>query len=232
MTLLPVPGSNGTRGYRLLDTPDATMAAYWDRFILDWSRFGLGNHLWGNTVRWDPEGVLSTTGAICTALLGNVAGWWLGKTYGRPECVRGLVVAGAATTLLGLVWHPVFPINKNLWTGAYVLFTAGLACLLLAAIMWLVDVRGWRGWTTPFVVYGTNPLIAFVGSGVLARLIYSVIKVDDRGTTRPIQAVIYQSLFASWLSPKNASLAFALAFVLLFLGILWLLHRRNIVLKI
>jgi predicted acyltransferase len=112
MTLVPVPGSNGTRGYLLLDVPEATMAAYWDRFVLDWSRVGLGNHLWASTVRWDPEGVLSTTGTICTALLGNVAGWWLGKTYGRPECVHGLLGAGAATTLLGLAWHSVFPINK------------------------------------------------------------------------------------------------------------------------
>ena len=232
MTLVPVPGSNGTAGYLLLDQPAATMAAFSDRAFLDWTRFGLGNHLWSSTVTWDPEGILSTTGAICTALLGNVAGWWLGEKHALRTRVQGLFAVGALGTMLGLVWHSVFPINKNLWTSSYVVFTAGLACVSIAAIMWLVDVHGWRGWSTPFVIYGTNPLVAFVGSGVLARLIYTLIKVDYQGTRMPLQAAIYESLFASWLSPKNASLAFALAFVLLFFGILSLLYRRNILFRI
>jgi predicted acyltransferase len=232
MTLLPVPGSNGTPGYLLLDKPAATMAAYWDRVFLDWSRLGLGNHLWGSTVTWDPEGILSTTGAICTALLGNVAGWWLGEKHALRKRVNGLFALGALGTMLGLMWHSVFPINKNLWTSSYVVFTAGLACVTIATIMWFVDVHGWRGWTTPFVIYGTNPMVAFVGSGILARLIYTLIKVDYQGTRMPLQAAIYESLFASWLSPNNASLAFGLAFVLLFFGILLLLYRRNVLFKI
>ena len=232
MTLVPVPGSNGTPGYLLLDQPAATMAAFWDRAFLDWSRVGLGNHLWSSTVTWDPEGILSTTGAICTARRGNVAGWWLGQAHALRKRVQGLFAVGALGTMLGLVWHSVFPINKNLWTSSYVVFTAGLACVSIAAIMWLVDVHGWRAWTTPCVIYGTNPLVAFAGSGVLARLIYTLIKVDYQGTRMPLQAAIYESLFASWLSPKNASLAFALAFVLLFFGILSLLYRRNILFKI
>jgi predicted acyltransferase len=70
MTVLPVPGTNGTPGALLLDRPETTMAAYWDRFFLDWRRFGLGNHLWSGSVTWDPEGFLSTAGAVGTALLG------------------------------------------------------------------------------------------------------------------------------------------------------------------
>jgi predicted acyltransferase len=76
MTVPPVPGTNGVPGALLLDQPGGTMAAYWDRYFLDWSRFGLGNHLWSGSVTWDPEGILSTSGAICTALLGNLAGRW------------------------------------------------------------------------------------------------------------------------------------------------------------
>jgi predicted acyltransferase len=134
--------------------------------------------------------------------------------------------------MFGLMWHWSFPINKGLWTGSYVVFTAGMASVALATIMWIADVHGWRRWTKPFVIYGVNPMVAFVGSAVLARLIYSIIKIRYSGQSVSLQSAIYQSAFASWLSPMNASLAFALAFVLFFLAVLTLLYRRNIILKV
>jgi len=230
MTALPVPGSGGTLGYALLDKPGETMAAYWDRVFLDWGAFG--NHLWVSSKTWDPEGILSTAGAIGTALLGNVAGWWLGRKQPLPERMNGLFAGGALAMTLGLMWNWVFPINKSLWTSSYVLFTAGMAAIAIGTIMWIVDVVGWRRWTTPFVIYGTNPMVAFVGSGVLARCIYTLFKVEYHGQVVPLQAAIYQSLFASWLEPVNASLAFALTFVLFFFAILTFLYRRNIVFKV
>jgi predicted acyltransferase len=232
MTMLPVPGSSGTPGQLLLDRPSATMAAYWDRVFLDWSRFGLGNHIWASSASWDPEGILSTAGAIGTALLGNVAGWWLGQQRALPERVNGLFAAGALAMLVGLMWNWVFPINKGIWTSSYTVFTVGLAAVSIGTIMWMVDIQGWRRWTKPFVIYGMNPMVAFVGSGVLARLIYSIFKVDYDGQRISLQAGIYKALFESWLSPVNASLAFALGYVAFFFGILSLLHRRNIVFKV
>lgn len=232
MTALPVPGTNGTPGALLLDNPATTMAAYWDRYLLDWTRFGLGNHLWSGSVTWDPEGVLSTAGAVATALLGNLAGRWIAQARPLAERLNGLFAAGALGMMVGLMWHWVFPINKGIWTGSYVVFTAGMACVALATIMWIVDVHGRRRWTTPFVIYGVNPMVAFVGSAVMARIIYSIVRVEYGGETMSLQAAIYQSAFASWLSPMNASLAFALAFVLFWLGILAVLYRRNIVLKV
>jgi predicted acyltransferase len=232
MTLPPVPGTNSTPGALLLDQPGATMAAYWDRFFLDWSRFGLGNHLWVGSVTWDPEGVLSTTGAIGTALLGNLAGRWIARPLPLVERLTGLFAVGALGMMVGLMWHWSFPINKGLWTGSYVVFTGGMAAVSLATIMWIVDVHGWRRWTTPAVIYGVNPMVAFVGSAVVARLVYSIITVSYEGQTVSLQAAIYRSVFASWLSPMNASLAFAIAFVLFFLAVLSVLYRRNIVLKV
>lgn len=232
MTVLPVPGTNGTPGALLLDRPGETMAAYWDRVLLDWRRFGLGNHLWVGSVAWDPEGVLSTTGAICTALLGNSAGRWIGQPKPLLERLAGMFGAGALAMMLGLMWHWSFPINKGLWTGSYVIFTAGMAAVALATIMWLVDVHQWRWWTKPFVIYGTNPMIAFAGSGVMARLIYSIIQVDMDGRSVSLQSWIYQKGFASWLAPMNASLAFALAFVGVWFLILWALYRRKIFFKV
>jgi predicted acyltransferase len=84
----------------------------------------------------------------------------------------------------------------------------------------------------PFAIYGLNPMVAFVGSAVMARLIYSIIKVELDGQQVALQAAIYRTAFASWLSPLNASLAFAIAFVLFWYGVLWALHRRSIVIKV
>lgn len=232
MTVLPVPGTNGTPGALLLGHGATTMAGYWDRMLLDWSRFGLGNHLWIGSLTWDPEGVLSTTGAVCTALLGNLAGRWIGERRPLIDRIGGLFAAGAIAMMVGLMWHWSFPINKSLWTGSYVIFTAGMACVTLATIMWLVDVQNWRWWVKPFVIYGVNPMVAFVGSAVMARLIYSIITVNYHGQRVSLESAIYQSVFASWLSPLNASLAFALTFVALWFGILTVLYRRNIVFKV
>jgi predicted acyltransferase len=134
--------------------------------------------------------------------------------------------------MLGLMWNWSFPINKNLWTSSYVLFTAGTACVTLAACIWIVDIRKITWWTRPFVIFGTNSLLAFVGSEVLARTIYSLIKVPLGGKSVSIQAAIYQTAFAPWLPPKDASLLFAVCIVLLWLGILTILYRKKIFLKV
>ncbi|MES2178825.1 MAG: DUF5009 domain-containing protein [Gemmatimonadota bacterium] len=232
MTVLPVPGE-GTIGALLLDFPERTMAAWTDRTVFDWTRFGLGNHLWVGGKTWDPEGFLSTVPAIATAMLGNLAGRWIGDRRPLSERLAGLASAGAIAMMLATMWHWVFPINKSLWTSSYVLFTAGLACVALATIMWLVDFQKVRGgWTKFFVVYGQNPMIAFCGSGVMARCIYSIFKVTKDGKRISLEAGIYQTLFTPWLSPINASLAFAICFVLFWYGILYYLYKRNIILKV
>jgi predicted acyltransferase len=230
--VLPVPGSNGTPGALLLGQGSTTMAGYWDRVLLDWSRFGLGNHLWSGSRTWDPEGILSTAGAVGTALLGNLTGRWIGQPRPLVERLAGMFSAGAIAMMLGLMWHWSFPINKGIWTSSYVLFTGGVAAVSLATIMWLVDVNNWRWWTKPFVVYGVNPMIAFVGSGIMARMIYSILKVDYEGQRIALQAFVYKTMYASWLSPQNASLAFALTFVAFWYVVLLMLYRRNILLRV
>ena len=232
MTMLPVPGTGGTLGALLLDVPSGTMAAYWDRIFLDWSRFGLGNHIWSGSVTFDPEGLLSTVPAICTAMLGVLAGRWIGGERPIEERLNGLFAAGCLAMTFGMIWNWGFPINKSIWTSSYVIFTAGMAAVSIATIMWLVDLHGIKRWTSFFVIYGTNPLIAFMGSGLIARLIYSVIYVRYHGERVPLESAIYQSMFASWLSPVNASLAFALCFVGLWFCILLGLYRRKIFLKV
>ena len=231
MTVLPVPGE-GTIGAFLLNDGPRTMAAWTDRLVLDWSRWGGGNHLWVSSKTWDPEGILSTLPAACTAMLGNLAGRWINERKPLAERLAALFAAGALGMMTGLMWNWVFPINKSLWTSSYVVFCGGLAAVSLATIMWIVDLQKVRGWTKPFVVYGLNPTIAFVGSGVMARCIYSIFKVNVGGQRIPLEAGIYRALFASWLEPTNASLAFAITFVLFWYLVLYALYKRNIILKV
>jgi predicted acyltransferase len=226
MTLIPVPGEN-TIGALLLNTHDRNLAAYLDRLILG------TNHTWIGSVTFDPEGPMSTIPAIATAMLGVLAGRWIGlRDKSLLERISGLFAAGAIGMVLGLMWNWAFPINKNLWTSSYVIFTAGMACVALATIMWIVDYANVKWWTKPFVVFGVNPIVAFVGSGVMARLIYTLWHVNYQGKSVVIQNAIYQIVFLPWLPPRVASLAFAIAFVLLWYGILLVLYKRNIILKV
>jgi len=224
MTLLPVPGQEGL-GADWLDEPSRTLAAWVDRALLD-------GHLWSQSRTWDPEGVLSTIPAIGTAMLGVFCGRWIRSARPLPERLAAMFAVGALGMMAGLMWNWSFPINKSLWTSSYVLFTAGMAAVSLATVLWITDVQRIRWWTRPFVIYGVNPIIAFVGSGMMARLIYTLWKVDYHGAPTAVQAVVHRELFASWLAPKNASLAFALSFVLLWLGILWVLDKRGIHFKV
>jgi predicted acyltransferase len=226
MTLIPVPGT-GTMGFYLLDQPDRTLAAFFDRLILG------TNHIWSSTKTWDPEGPLSTIPAIATAMLGVLAGRWITrKDKPLVERVVGLYGAGSLAMVAGSLWSWIFPINKNLWTSSYVVFTAGFACVVLATCMWILDVHQVRAWSRPFAIYGVNPLIAFVGSGVMARLIDSLIKLDVNGKRVSLHQWSYDVTFAPLFAPKFASLLWALCFVALWLGILTLLHRRNVIIRL
>jgi predicted acyltransferase len=225
MTLIPVPGAMGGIGANLNMAPSRTLAAWTDRFLL-------GGHLWINSVTWDPEGPLSTIPAIGTAMLGIFAGRWLGEKRPLDERLNGLFAVGALGMMAGLMWNWSFPINKSLWTSSFVVFTAGMACVSIAAISWVIDVKRVTWWTRPVVIYGINPIIAFVGSGLMERMIYTVWKVDFHGASTPVQAVVYESVFRPFLAPRNASLAFAISFVLLWYLILWALARKNIIFKV
>jgi predicted acyltransferase len=207
-----------------LDVPDQTLSAWLDRTVF-------GSHLWRESKTWDPEGILSTLPAIGTCLLGVLAGRGLATGAALASRLTGLFAIGALGMVAGLVWNWFFPINKNLWTSSYVLFTAGMAGVAIATCAWLIDVRGQKKWAAPLVTYGLNPITAFVGSGAMARIL-GLIHVPFGGESLSLQQAIYRGAFASWLAPRNASLAYALAFVLLWYGIVRILERRGIILRV
>ncbi|MDB4909017.1 MAG: hypothetical protein JWO05_3801 [Gemmatimonadetes bacterium] len=227
MSVIPIPGPEHA------DHRGDTLAGWVDRGVLDWSRWGMGNHIWAGSVSFDPEGILSTIPAIATVLLGMLAGRWLVQRE-RPlgERLNGMFAVGAIAIAVGLVWGAAFPINKNIWSSSFVLFTAGFASITLATIMWLVDERRVRAWSKPFVVFGTNPLLAFVGSELMAVLLYSSIKVRLHGELVSAHVLIHDYAFASWLPARMASLGFAIWFVLVWYGILLVLYRKRIILKV
>ena len=224
LALVPVPGF----GAGQLDVPEGTLAAYLDRMLL-----GTG-HLWvGANREWDPEGLLSTLPALATTLFGVWTGQLVRNTT-VPLILRvtRLFAAGVVLVMLGYVWDWVFPINKALWTSSYAVFTAGQAMCGLALCLWLIDVRGQRGWTQPFVVYGMNALIVFVMSGLLAKtLIYAKVRGAD-GDLVSLQSWIFQSVFLPLASPINASLLYALAWIVLWYLVLWWMYRKRIFVKV
>jgi predicted acyltransferase len=222
MTLVPVPGF----GAGVLHVPEATLAAYIDRLVLGTS------HLWVYAETWDPEGLLSTMPAIGSVLVGVFAGHWLRTA--RPAHVKagGLVAAGIVGIALGQLWGLTFPVNKPIWTSSYVVLTGGMALLSLAVFYWLIDVKGYRRWAIPFVVYGVNAIAAYFLSSLFARMLDLVHVPAGGHGTMALKTWIYQHLFASWLAPLDASLAFAIAFVLLWLGLMAILYRYRIFIKV
>ncbi len=220
MMLVPVPGFGaGELG------KEGNLAAYLDRALLG------TDHLWASAKTWDPEGPLSTLPAVATVLLGVFAGRWLRSERPPAEKAVGMFFAGNVALVAGLAWHAVFPINKNLWTSSYVVFTAGMALNFLAMCYWMVDVRGHRRWTRPFLVFGVNAIAAFFLSGLMARIL-TLVKLPASPEPVALKTWIFDHLFASWLAPVNASLAFALCFVLFWTGAMEILYRRNIFFKV
>ena len=217
MMLVPVPG------YGAGDlSPEGNLAAYLDRLLMD-------GHLYRET--WDPEGLLSSLPAVATSLLGIFTGEWLLTERDRLSLTKGMLWAGGALVPLGLLWGLAFPINKNLWTSSYVVFTAGTALLLFGVLYWAIDVRRWRGWWhKPMVVYGMNAIAVYVASGMLSKTMGRIRVGGEDGTS--LYAWIYRHGFQSWAGDLNGSLAFAVTYVGFWLALMWVLYRRRIFIKI
>ena len=214
-------------GYYVGDlSKEGSLASYVDRRVF-------GPHIWKQGIVYDPEGILSTMGALATTLLGVLTGNRLRCKDRTPiEKVAQMFIAGICCLIIGWIWNAWFPINKALWTGSYVFFTAGLALQFLALCYWLIDIKGYKAWTKPFVIFGVNAIVLFEGTGVMA-ILMGLIKLSRPDGTRPsLHSFIYNNAFASWLSPNKASLAFAIAFILLWLFLMWLLFRKRIIIKI
>ena len=222
LTVIPVPGV----GYPNLE-PESNLAAWFDRVILTPA------HVYKPAKVWDPEGLLSTLPAIGTGIIGMLTGTWLRSGRSAAEKVAWLFAVGCLTLLAGLIWDGFFPINKALWTSSYVLLAGGLAMLGLALCYWLIDVQNYRKGVLPFVAFGVNAITVFFLSGLIPRVMNLIKVTKPDGTETGLQSYLYRSFIAPPFSdPKNASLAGALTFVLIWFGILWWMYRKNMIIKV
>ncbi|MFQ5605844.1 MAG: acyltransferase family protein [bacterium] len=218
MKLVPVPG------YGAGDlSVEGNLAAFVDNALLH-------GHTWKET--WDPEGLLSTIPAIATTLAGVLTGHLLHAGEDKKNIAGWMFVLGWGAIVVGLLWGIGFPINKSLWTSSYVVFTAGAALQFLGVCYWLIDVKGIKKWAYPGIVYGMNSIAVFVLSGLVARLTFLIKVSAEDGSSVSLKTWIYNHVFASWAGQLNGSLLFAVTNILFWFGLMAILYRKRIFIKI
>lgn len=204
LELIPVPGFGAGQL-----TAEASLVGYVDRLLIP-GRLFLGVH--------EPEGLLSTVPAAATALAGALCGHLL-RTGPQTKSQKATLLAGAGVAALGVgwVWALVLPLNKNLWTSSFVVYTAGWSLLLLALFYYLIDVRRWHRWAFFFTVIGVNSI-----------LIYTAGRVIDFGYAT---GFFLDGLLQD-VDEAAATFIWWLGFIAVEWLFLWWLHRREIFLRI
>src|SRR4051812_23850525 len=210
MTLVPVPGYGAGR----LDV-EGNLAHYVDSVVL-------GAHNYRHTKTWDPEGIVSTLPAIATALFGILAGHILRVRKELAERTTWLFVAGNLLITAGLICNVWMPINKKLWTSSFSLFMAGLDFVIFAIFLWIIDGMGWRRMVKPMVIMGMNAIAVYMASEL----------VDAALSELHWRGRIYSALFGWIGSPYNASLAFAVSYMLVMYLIAYVMWRRGWIVRI
>ncbi len=200
-------------------TPDGCLEGVIDRAILGTAH--TYRHL-----PYDPEGLLSTIPAMAQTLLGVVVGR-------KFLSSKRLLPLGAAAAALGWLWSYALPFNKQLWTSSYVLWTTGLGCLLLGALLAALDERGrgLPGWARPLEALGVNAIAAYVVPILLLKWLV-LQKVPGPDGPQQLRLWLCARLFEGWLAPKAASLTFAFAYAALWTAVFAQLRRRGAAIKV
>lgn len=187
------------------------------------------SHLYhGEGVAFDPEGVLSTLPSIANVVFGYAAGKFIvekGKTW---EGLTKLLLTGFALISIALLWHLVFPINKKLWTGPFVLLTVGIDCVILAALTYVIDFLGRTRWTYFFEVFGKNPLFIYLLSEIGAILLWFIPIGEKR---QPLYSWLYENVFVH-AGAYLGSFLFALAVVMFCWLVGWILDKKKIYVRV
>lgn len=185
-------------------------------------------NLWkGFGIPFDPEGLLSTLPAIVNVIAGYAAGVFIQKSGNTLATIWKLTAAGVALVVIAQIWDIWFPINKPLWTSSYVLLSTGWVLVLIAALILIIEIWRFRAWTYFFEVFGRNPLFIFVLSGLVVMLM-NIIYMEGIAS----KTYIYNNYFLSWLSSYNASLLFAICYMLFMWLIGYIMDKRNIYIKV
>jgi predicted acyltransferase len=191
------------------------------------------NHMYkGFGIPFEPVGLLSTIPSICTVIIGYFTGDLVAKGSASGKTVMKLLLIGAGATGLGYLWGLIFPINKALWTSSYVLYSAGLAMIVLSFIYLIADVLKFKMWGTFFVVFGTNALFTFVLAGIWTKLMLNVIKISSGGVKISFYNWFYEKVCVPVAGNMNGSLMFAVIQMLFLWSLALLLYRRKIMIRL
>ena len=190
------------------------------------------NHLYmGTGIPFEPEGILSTVPAVVTVIIGYAVGRVIQKESDRHVVLRKLIVFGLVGIVSGVVWGLLFPINKQLWTSSYVLFTGGIGTLFMAFSYWLIDMKGLQKAVRPFVIFGTNSIFVYAVSQLWAKILIKInFHYNDRMIS--VKGYLYNTIFQPLAGDFNGSLLYALSHVLAFWLLLYWMYRKKIFIKI
>lgn len=170
----------------------------------------------------DPEGLMGTISSVAHVLLGFYCGMLIRKRETVEQKVIALFVVGAVCVIGGYLLSYGLPLNKRIWSPSYVLMTCGLASLLQALLMYVIDIQKKSGWTTFFHVFGVNALVLYVSSELLAILLKNI----------EVSEMVYNGIHALIEPLKWASFVYAVYFVLLNFTIGYVLYRKKIYIKL
>jgi predicted acyltransferase len=194
---------------------------------LDLLILGADNMYKGEGIPFDPEGLLSTLPATVNVIAGYCVGRYLQQSGGNARTAVKLVVIGLVLVILAYAWDLVFPINKKIWTSSYVLLTVGLSIWALAFLVYLIEACRLTRWTYFFEVFGRNPLILYALSGLVIKTLF-LINVQGKS----LNGWFYQDVLLNFLSDKNASLFFALGYMLLIWFIGLVMDKKKIYIRV
>lgn len=187
------------------------------------------SHVYGGFgIPFDPEGLLGTLSSAAQVLLGYlVCGYFMLSEKLVTDKTRNLIFFGLVAIGLGLWWNTIYPINKPLWTGSYVFFTGGIITFVWAALIWIIDIMKIEKWGFIFKVFGRNPLISYVLSIVIVKILMRIIRLDDSNG----YALLYQKVFQP-VGDKLGSLLFALSITMLVWLFAFWLYRKGKVIRV
>lgn len=190
------------------------------------------NHLYtGFGTPFDPLGLLSTIPAACTVIIGYYIGEMTGKVTANGRIVIKLLLLGIAATGLGYLWGMIFPVNKPLWTSSYVLFSGGIAMIILAPIYLIADVFKFQKWAMFFTIFGTNALFSYFLASLWAKLLF-FIKIPWNSEKLTVYDWIYTRICVPLAGNLNGSLMFAVLQMLLIWGVALVLFRKKIMIRL
>lgn len=198
--------------------PGVNFAAWADRLLVP-----------GNFYQktWDPEGLISTFPAIVTAILGMLVGRLILTVKDQYRKLTYLFFIGFSLLLVGELWSYGFPLNKNLWTSSFVLYTGGLATMGLAACILIIDLWGYTRWTRLGRVYGANAITAYVLAGVLRVVFYSDILWGFS-----LSKTFMELSTDLGMAPQLASFMYAIIYMLIIYIPTYTLYRKKIFIKL